>query len=246
METDVDNQFSEFHLRIRGENGEVEQKVVEIPSDHDEDNLTYYWSNLTYGVDYDVTVKGVSGRMESEWDFVDTIETAPAPLTIEIDDITMDRIDVSASPTSQSNFSHVILRYNIVNGTPANEEEMKLMRTSDADVIYFFRLGALWSTKYDIVVYSVSKSGLEGEKTRVEVKSDDLPPAETILGNVTSQYSVDVTIKDDVTEDEDDWEYMIQLFGEKNELDIRNKTANDTNNRSATLKIWSLVRCTES
>ena len=53
------------------------------------------------------------------------------------------------------------------------------------------------------------------------------------MGNVTSQYSVDVTVRDDVTEDDDGWEYMIVLFGEKNELDVRNKTA-DGKNRSAT------------
>ena len=55
------------------------------------------------------------------------------------------------------------------------------------------------------------------------------------MGNVTSQYSVDVTVTDDVTEGDDGWEYMIMLFGEKNELDVRNKTADE--NKTATLVI---------
>ena len=52
---------------------------------------------------------------------------------------------------------------------------------------------------------------------------------------MTSQYSVDVTVTDDVTEGDDGWEYMIMLFGEKNELDVRNKTADE--NKTATLVV---------
>ena len=51
----------------------------------------------------------------------------------------------------------------------SNEYEVKLMRTSD-DVVYFFKLDYMgWNTNYVIEVFSVSKSGLEGEKARVEV-----------------------------------------------------------------------------
>ena len=46
---------------------------------------------------------------------------------------------------------------------------MRLMRTSN-DVIYFYKLENMrYDTNYVIEVFSVSKTGLEGEKSQVEV-----------------------------------------------------------------------------
>ena len=48
---------------------------MSIPESHDDATLTYYWFNLTYGVEYQVFVKGVRSNIESEWELVDEIET---------------------------------------------------------------------------------------------------------------------------------------------------------------------------